>query len=93
MSAYLDDDPPGFDDPSDFATDEELDPEGPSRADIERFGDEVRRCPSCETEVYDDTELCPVCGHLFEDRDSKTPLWVLIVAVVALLAMLALFIF
>jgi uncharacterized protein (DUF983 family) len=93
MAAYLDDDPPGFDDPSDFVDDEGLDPEGPSRADIERFADESRRCPSCGEDVYEDAQLCQVCGHAFEDRPGKTPPWVLIVSAVLLLALLALFVF
>ena len=39
--------------------------EGPSRADLERFGGELKPCPECGKEVYDQAEVCHACGHAF----------------------------
>ncbi len=39
--------------------------DGPTDADLERFGGVTRTCPKCRTEVYDDAELCWNCGHAF----------------------------
>lgn len=64
--------------------DEGLDPDGPSRADLERFGDEFRTCPECGSAVYDQAELCHRCGHAFEEKSSSPPIWALMVAVVVL---------
>jgi hypothetical protein len=36
--------------------------EGPSPDDIDRFGDSSGYCPDCGAEVWDDVEVCPVCG-------------------------------
>ena len=88
MPGYLDEDPPGFD-----GYEDELDPEGPSRADIERFGDAEHACSSCGSEVYEDAPLCHVCGHALEDRSGGPPLWAAIVAVVLLGALMMLFVF
>ncbi len=71
-----------YDDP-DFES-EGLDPEGPSRADLERFGDEFRACPECGADVYDQAEICPRCGYAFEHR-STAPVWVLVVAIFVLI--------
>lgn len=51
----------------------DLDPdfEGPSDADIERFGAETRVCPSCKAEVWDDASLCPSCGLVLDDAASR----------------------
>lgn len=62
-------------------------------ADLERFGNEYQTCPSCKNEVYDQSELCHICGHVFEEPASKPALWVLIVVAVVILSMLVLFIF
>ena len=71
-----------------WSLDEGLDPEGPSAEDLERFGDEMRRCPSCGEDVYDQAELCTNCGHAFEDdpRGSAGKLWVIVAGVIALVA-------
>lgn len=87
------DEPPGFD--GDFGEDLDgpIDPEGPSLADIERFGDEVNSCPECGSEVYEQAPLCHVCGHAFESPSSKAPPWAMIVAAIAVLAILLVFVF
>lgn len=56
------------------------DHEGPSDEDIERFSNPTRACPECNTEVYDDTELCWNCGHAFRAQPGKLPTWVLVTA-------------
>lgn len=47
----------------------EFDPEfeGPSDADIERFGAEFVSCPNCTTDVYDQAEVCPTCNFTLGD--------------------------
>ena len=47
----------------------EFDPdfEGPSDADIERFGADTHYCPSCKTEIWDGASLCPTCGLVLDD--------------------------
>lgn len=56
----------------------ELD-EGPSEADVERFGDVTTTCKHCGTEVYDDVEMCWSCGAALGGSDSVTmpPKWVM----------------
>lgn len=72
----------------DWQLDEGLDPDGPSADDLERFGGELRRCPACREDVYDQAELCHNCGHVFEDdpRGSAGKFWVIAAGVIALVA-------
>lgn len=88
----MDDDTPGFDGgPEDVYDDldEGLDPEGPSRADLERFGDEFLTCPECGADVYDQTALCPECGHAFGNLPGPTPVWMIVTAIAVVVAILA----
>ncbi len=61
------------------------DDDGPSAADLERFGGETRTCPECGKEVYDDTAVCYHCGHAFEGTAEGSPNkakpWVVVVVV------------
>lgn len=41
--------------------------EGPSEADVARFGADFISCPNCTADVYDEAAMCPTCGHLIED--------------------------
>jgi hypothetical protein len=64
---------------------DELD-EGPSEADVARFGDVTIKCPECGTELYDDVALCWKCGRAVgpgaaEDRKGP-PVWMMVVVVV-----------
>lgn len=68
--------------------DEGLHPEGPSAADLERFGDEYKRCPNCHADVYDQAELCHACGHHFQVSTGNAGKWLILIAVIALLAFL-----
>lgn len=68
---------------------EGLDPDGPSAADLDRFGDEMTTCPHCARRIYDQTELCPHCGMALGAQGRSLPIWV--VAVVALLIVMMLF--
>ena len=47
----------------------EFDPdsEGPSAADLDRFGGETHTCPDCRAEVYDGASICPHCGGFLDD--------------------------
>lgn len=73
-----------------------LDPEGPSAADLERFGGEFITCPNCGHEAYDQADTCDRCGRDLAaagtDAVSGRLRWVLILALVAgLLGVLSVF--
>lgn len=63
--------------------------EGPTQADIEKFGGDSRPCPHCGAMVYDDAEWCHKCGQVLGDGVEKpvSKRWV-IVAVVLLVLVL-----
>jgi uncharacterized C2H2 Zn-finger protein len=67
---------------------EGLDPDGPSAADLDRFGDEMVTCPSCRKKFYDQAELCPHCGHVMEAPEKRLPLSVILVVVVLIAVLL-----
>jgi len=70
----------------DAEPDDELDPEGPSQADLERFGDEWTRCPHCAQRVYDQAEVCPKCLMPMTPAGTRVPAWVIAAAAAGLLA-------
>lgn len=72
--------------------DEGLHPEGPSAADLDEFGDEFTRCPSCRRPFYDQAEICPHCGHVIGGEPSRVPVWAIVTAVV-IVAVLVWFMF
>lgn len=51
----------------------EFDPscEGPSQADIDRFGAADRPCPECGEDVYADAPFCHSCGAAIEDEMKR----------------------
>lgn len=55
------------DDPIDEGFDEDLDPEGPSREDLARFGRDQVQCPHCGREVHADAAACPRCNRWLDD--------------------------
>lgn len=60
--------------------------EGPSTADLERFGGVTVNCPKCSAELYDDASQCWKCGHALEaESPAAVPTWVTVVAVALLL--------
>ncbi len=62
--------------------------EGPTEADVERFGGVTRRCPECGTELYDDTELCWSCGHALASGSGRNlPLLALIIVAIMMAAL------
>ncbi|MBC7773570.1 MAG: hypothetical protein H7210_13830 [Pyrinomonadaceae bacterium] len=66
------------------------DDEGPSEADIARFGDVTQTCPKCKSELYDDTEICWKCGHAFTSGGHKAvPKWAMIGIVAVSVAFIA----
>lgn len=46
------------------------DREGPSEADLERFGGETTLCPSCGGEVWDGATICPGCGAIADEMSG-----------------------
>ncbi|TVQ62062.1 MAG: hypothetical protein EA378_06250 [Phycisphaerales bacterium] len=67
--------------------DEGLDPEGPSAADLERFGDEYVTCPNCGSSVYDQAEACARCGHmLMSGKARQTSIWTWLIVALILIA-------
>ncbi len=56
---------------------QQSDPDGPSEADIERFASELKQCPECAAEVYDQAEICSACNHAFDGIDTPKgiPVW------------------
>jgi len=72
---------------------DDLDPDGPSEADIEKFGAESRVCPECGSDMYDDSTFCPECGHaLIDTTHSGMPKWAMVVVVVVLIAFVLVFV-
>lgn len=65
---------------------EEID-EDPSEEDLERFGGVTRHCPECNTELYDDSEICWKCGHALSAAPKGSPKWTVIIAVLILVAL------
>lgn len=65
-------------------SDDEID-EGPSDADLERFGGETTRCKSCGASVYDDSEWCHKCGAVLSDPEEGRKPTVMVLVVVAIL--------
>jgi len=47
--------------------------DGPSPADLDRFGDDTGYCPECGAEVYDQAPACPACGTFIEGRILSRP--------------------
>ena len=64
--------------------DEGLHPEGPSAADLDRFGDEFHRCRACGHEFYDQADICPRCGCPITAPERGVPVWAVVVALVLL---------
>jgi len=65
----------------------------PAREDPEPDSDdngqvETVPCPYCRREVYEEAERCPYCENYLarEDAPSQTPLWIVVTAVICLIA-------
>jgi len=41
--------------------------EDPSDKDIERFEGDTAWCPSCGSEIWEDSVACPKCGDMIEE--------------------------
>lgn len=70
---------------------DEADPEGPSAEDIERFGDEWRRCPRCSREIYDQAEICPYCGHALGAEPPRVPIRYILIVMAVLIVFILVF--
>ncbi|GAB5497643.1 MAG: hypothetical protein Phyf2KO_27230 [Phycisphaerales bacterium] len=69
--------------------DDELDPEGPSGEDLRRLDKAMSRCPSCGSEIYDDTAKCPTCGEWIGNEKSGNTMWTVVGVVVLIVFVLA----
>ncbi len=68
---------------------DDLDDEGPSAADVARFGDVTVKCPECGTELHDDVALCWKCGANVMRTSAESagpPLWAIITTAVVVMA-------
>jgi len=66
----------------------------PDEADLQRFGSDGVRCPSCGSEVYFDAVQCHTCGLVMSDAVTATPRpgWIPVVAGVTLVAFVLVFV-
>ena len=77
----------GVDHDDDWDLGEGLDPEGPSGADLDRFGDELMKCDTCGATMYDQASVCPECGAYVVEGEKGLSVWV-IVGVLGLVGLL-----
>ena len=82
--------PPDFEDDG---FDDGLDPEGPSAADLDRFGDEQVACWNCGADYYDQLDACPHCNAAVRRPGSSMPTWMWVVAAAGVAAFLFVFVF
>jgi len=74
-------------------TDYDPDPEGPSEADVERFGSETALCPQCGAAVWDQATICNNCGAVLDSEGGKKmPVWVFVATILALIAFALVFV-
>jgi len=81
--------PPGSDDPFDDG----LDPDGPSAADLDRFGGEHAACWNCGAEYYDQLDHCPHCNAPARRPGPGMPAWMWVVAAAGVVGFLFVFVF
>lgn len=81
---------PRFDDPD---IDEGLHPEGPSAADLDRFGDEMTTCAECGHRFYDQAEICPRCGMPVGTKRESAPVWIIATVILVLVAIALFWVF
>lgn len=79
--------------PHDPDFDEGLHPEGPSAADLDRFGDEFTTCPHCGERFYDQAEICPRCGEAMSQESAGVPMWAMVTAAVVLAGIVVFWVF
>ena len=55
-----------------------------------RRDDDLDECPYCRRSIYDDAVQCPYCGNYLsrEDAPSRRPWWIVVCAVLCLIAVL-----
>jgi hypothetical protein len=61
--------------------------------DVDDDSNDVRPCPICGAEIYEDSEQCPVCGNYITFGSvgpwSGRPLWWIILGVLGVAALIA----
>jgi predicted nucleic acid-binding Zn ribbon protein len=77
----------------DHDEEDEDDPENPDESDIDEDDDEgpdLVECPRCGAEISEDAQRCPRCGSYLSQEDTRPrkPPWMLITAVVLVVAIL-----
>ncbi|MFN0131325.1 MAG: hypothetical protein ACKVW3_02140 [Phycisphaerales bacterium] len=78
-----------------MSRDDDHDPDGPSEADLKRFGDVTVKCKECGTELFDDVSQCWKCGRpvgLAEDSRGL-PTWAVVAAFILIAALVLVFVF
>jgi hypothetical protein len=78
--------PRDFDDDSDWAEDDSDE----SSAGFEYGDDATVPCPYCRREILEDIERCPYCENYISAEDAPfriKPMWMVIAAVLCLIAM------
>ncbi|MBL4808851.1 MAG: hypothetical protein JKY43_02180 [Phycisphaerales bacterium] len=63
---------------ADWDLGEGLDPEGPSGADLDRFGDELMRCKRCGAQMYDQATVCHECGEYVVEGEKSLSVWMIL---------------
>ncbi|MCA9277764.1 MAG: hypothetical protein H6815_03150 [Phycisphaeraceae bacterium] len=71
----------------------DLDPEGPTQDDIERFNSPTVRCKNCNRETFDDIGACPHCGELVDTvSEKRLPAWALVTVAAVLIGVVLVFV-
>lgn len=66
------------------------DADDPRPEDVDAFADATVRCPECDTELYDDVDVCYKCGHNLHSGSAQgKPGWVVVVVILIVLGLLA----
>jgi uncharacterized paraquat-inducible protein A len=69
----------------------DIDPEGPDPSEMDSSDDpDLDVCPHCRKMIVEDAERCPHCGEYVSPGDAplSRPAWILIAAIILLMAFL-----
>ena len=60
----------------------------PTPEDVDAFSGVTRTCPECNSEVYDQAELCWKCGHAFSGEPKALPSrWVVAIVILVVIVL------
>ncbi|MGV6815516.1 MAG: hypothetical protein ACWA5W_11005 [Phycisphaerales bacterium] len=74
----------------DWDLSEGLEPDGPSAADLDRFGSEMMACPACGALMYDQAERCPECGEYVIEEPKRLSAWAVVLMIVLIAVVIGL---